>query len=281
MSALRPRRVRTTTVRTYESKNVMVSWLRPAKDDIKPDRSEKDIQDLMHSIREQGFLGALSGFEIGPEEIEVIDGTTRLHALLRLGIREVPVVIVPKPEDPAILRLWRMRPNLIHAQMSALSQASNYLALMREKGWSQKELAQQLGGKHFESRISKALKLFRLLVDELKAELSAGKMSERAAYAHCALPAERQVPFWASVDGLKVERIEEMAAEEVAKLAGSAPKVKLFIGSTPGGLKFTLPVDLAAALAESKKLTAALTWLAGKRLPFTDLDYWFRTNTTP
>lgn len=264
-----------------QHKRLLRRFIRRAQDDIRDERDEAHIAALMNSILAQGFQGSLTVFEVSTDCWEVVDGTTTLIALERLGIEEVDVNILPERPDAKTLRMMRLRRNLIQADMKSLEEARNYREAMFENGWSQKELARELGGKQFEPRISKAIRVYENLIDPLKEVLRRGEMKDKVAWAIARLPAEMQLPFWNEHNAKKAEAIVDLVASLLDKEGSGTPKETRLSGSTPGGIRFTLPTkDPKATLAELKRLVAGWEWIISKKLPPKDLEFFFRTNPT-
>ena len=276
------------TALAAEHKQMLRRYIRKAQDDIRDERDDAKIAALMHSFRSQGFQGALTVFKVdeaceGHEMYEVVDGSTSLIALERLGVEEVLVNILLERPDPKTLRMMRLRKNLLHSDMLVLEEARNFRELMQDNGWTQKELARELAGeqciKKFETRISKALKIYDNLIDALKDILNRKEMADKSAWAIAGLPAEVQLPFWNEHTGKKAEAIVDLVNAYWEKQGHGKPKEKPVTGTTPAGVKYSLPTkDLKATLAELKRLVAGWEWVIAKKMQPGDLEFYFRSN---
>jgi ParB family chromosome partitioning protein len=135
------------------------------------------IDGLARSIRAQGLRNPITVYEDGaPGKYIVWSGEGRLRAVKRLGWKEIPAIVKPKPEDEAVRIVGQMTDNDREAA-DPITEAQAIKAML-EFGKTEQWVADQLGQ-------SKAWVLSRLkllgLSEPLRRKVAAGDLSVSAA----------------------------------------------------------------------------------------------------
>ena len=206
----------------------------PLKDDYK-NRTTKEYLEhenaLAQDIRLHGIRNALIVLPEG-EHFRLVCGQTRLNAARRCGLPEVPVRILQGEPSKTELLIIELSDNNMSQGFDLLAQAAIYLLLMRENNWTPAELCAQVPAAK-PAAVSKALKIFEKLHEDLKALLSSGKIGPRLGYALSAFPLEEQLAAFKKIEHMKVERAE-MHLAGLRNPGHSKPKEKPVCFSMPG-----------------------------------------------
>ena len=180
------------------------------------------LEELTASIRQHGVLQPLVVQESGTG-YELIAGERRWRAAQRAGLEEVPIVIrVARGGERLELALIE---NLQRANLNALEEAEAYKRLADDYGFTQDEIAHQVGKSR--PAVGNAVRLLTL-PDSVKEMISAGALSAGHARAVLAVEgAAQQVAFAREVveRGLSKASAEQIVTARRSKPARKAPKL--------------------------------------------------------
>lgn len=172
----------------------------------------EQLAELEASIRENGLLQPLVVRPRTPDtpegaEWELVAGERRWRAVRRLGWTEVPVVV--KEIDDRAMLILAIVENVQRAELSPLEEAAGYRQLIDEFGFTQAEVAEQVGKDR--STVANLLRLLQLPAS-VQGMVSRGELSMGHARALLGLPDERQMGDLARevvAEGLSVRAVEE------------------------------------------------------------------------
>lgn len=129
------------------SKNNQVLPLSKITPDPKNPRQEFDpetMRMLEDSVRENGIMTALQVEEIGDGTYLLVDGERRFRTAKKLGIKEVPVVILEKMDDKQrMVRRFHLQEQ--HAQWNTWEKALAVSELQYQSKMTKNELSKSLG----------------------------------------------------------------------------------------------------------------------------------------
>lgn len=166
------------------------------------------LDSLAESIREHGVLQAIIVRPVVGGQYEVIAGERRLRAAISAGLQTIPAVIRHAGnEDSLVLALVE---NLQREDMSPVETARAYKRLADEFGFSQAEIAHQVGKAR--ATVANTLRLLQLPEEVLQA-LESGAITEGHARALLQLEGRaRQVAACreAIIRGLSVRSVERI-----------------------------------------------------------------------
>lgn len=174
--------------------------------------TEEQLAELEASVRENGLLQPLvvrpasAGAPTGAEW-ELVAGERRWRVVRRLGWSEVPVV-VREIDDQALLVLAIVE-NVQRADLSPLEEAEAYRRLIDDFGYTQREVAENVGRER--ATVTNLLRLLRLPAS-VQGMLNRGELSMGHARALLGLSQPREMTEMAHrvVDeGLSVRAVEE------------------------------------------------------------------------
>lgn len=144
---------------------------------------QETIDELAQSISVYGIIQPLSLRKIGDERYELVAGERRLRAAKRLGLSEVPAIIIEITDrDSAAIALLE---NLQREDLNFIEEAEAYNNLMKDHSYTQEKLADIIGKK--QSTIANKVRLLKLKEDILNLLLE-NNLTERHARALLRLP---------------------------------------------------------------------------------------------
>ena len=173
---------------------------------------------LAASIAERGILEPLLVRPCG-ERFQIIAGTRRFAAAQHVGLKEIPVVVLSLDDRDAMM--VALVENLQREDIAPLDEAACYFRLLDEFGWTQDELARQVGRSR--SHIGNTLRLLAL-PDAVKSRLAAGMLT--AGHARAVLGAADPEALAAQIEaeGLSVRATEALAQRHPsARRSAAAP----------------------------------------------------------
>ena len=147
--------------------------------------ARKSLEELSQSIKTFGVLQPISVRKIAENSYELVAGERRLRATELAHIEDIPAVIINvKDKDSAMLALLE---NLQREDLNFIEEAEGYYNLINDHGFTQQELAEQLGKS--QSTIANKLRILRLS-DDIKKDIVENSLTERHARALLRLPDE-------------------------------------------------------------------------------------------
>ena len=200
-------------VATEGYRHIAVASITPNRFQPRREFAEEQLSELEASIRENGLLQPLVVRPAGADnpvgaEWELVAGERRLRAIHRLGWTEVPVIV--REMDDRTLLVLAIVENVQRAELSPLEEAEGYRQLIEEFGYTQKEVAENVGRER--STIANLLRLLHLPAS-VQRLVSAGSLSMGHARAILGLGDERRMADLArraADEGLSVRSVEEL-----------------------------------------------------------------------
>lgn len=177
---------------------------------------EEAIEELAQSIKAYGIIQPLSVRKLGEKSFELVAGERRLRAAKKLGLLEVPALVVDITDsDSAAIALLE---NLQREDLNYLEEAEAYFNLIKEHSYTQEKLAEIIGKK--QSTIANKMRLLKLSL-EIRTSLLDNNLTERHARALLKLPTEELQKSVLSVilnKKLNVKESEDIIEKEISKL---------------------------------------------------------------
>ncbi len=125
-----------------ERRDVAVDLLLPNRFNPRHEYPAEALEELVASMREHGFIGALDGRELPGGKVELAYGSRRLLAARQAGIRTVPVIL--RNWDDNRFRFIALVENLVREDLSPLEQAQAVGELHDALGMSIRDIAARL-----------------------------------------------------------------------------------------------------------------------------------------
>jgi ParB/RepB/Spo0J family partition protein len=97
------------------------------------------LEALVRSIKELGFLAPIVGRLIKDDVVEVVDGHHRLLAAKKAGMQNIPVMLVESLDDAHVV-VASVALNRLRGELS-LSTVASMLGTLHAGGWTTEELA--------------------------------------------------------------------------------------------------------------------------------------------
>lgn len=178
--------------------------------------NEETIEELAQSIKAYGIIQPLSVRKIGTDRYELVAGERRLRAAKKIGLNEVPVILVDiTDKDSAAIALLE---NLQREDLNYMEEAEAYYNLIRDHSYTQEQLAEVIGKK--QSTIANKIRLLKL-EPEIRITLLENKLTERHARALLKLPTselQRKILNVVLAKNLNVKKTEELIEKELIKI---------------------------------------------------------------
>jgi ParB family chromosome partitioning protein len=163
-------------------------------EDIDPNpfnpRQDFAVEDLVASMREHGFIGALDG-RLREGRVQLGYGSRRLLAAKEAGIERLPVYLHDDWDDQQMLVIALVE-NVQREDLTPLQEATSVGQMHQNLGWSVREIARRTGKP--KSWVQDALSLFRAPGD-VKTMVSERPDSIRQARFIARLPEEKDRRF--------------------------------------------------------------------------------------
>lgn len=186
--------------------------------------NEELIDELAQSIKSYGIIQPLSVRKIGNNKYELVAGERRLRAAKKIGLKEVPAIIVDIADrDSAAIALLE---NLQREDLNYLEESEAYYNLIQDHSYTQEQLSQIIGKK--QSTIANKLRLLKLDA-KIRKKLLDNNLTERHARALLKLYSvdiQNKILDTVIKKGLNVKSTEELIEKEllIAATKNGIPK---------------------------------------------------------
>ena len=178
---------------------------------------EETIDELAQSIKVYGIIQPISVRRMSEGKYELVAGERRLRAAKKLGLIEVPAIVVDiNDKDSAAIALLE---NLQRENLNYIEEAEAYYNLIKDHSYTQEQLAEVIGKK--QSTIANKIRLLKL-DDEVRLTLLENKLTERHARALLKLPTSemhKKILKIVVSKALNVKKTEELIEKELEKLS--------------------------------------------------------------
>jgi ParB family transcriptional regulator, chromosome partitioning protein len=195
-----------------------IGALRPNARNPRRSFSNTELDELAASLRERGIIQPIIARPVRglADAYEIIAGERRWRAAQRIGMHEVPVVVI-EATDAEALQIAIIE-NVQRTDLNPLEEAEGYRALMEEFGNSQDEIAKIVGKSR--SHVANTLRLLKL-PDTVKYHIHNGALSAGHARMLVGQPNAHELAEEIIARGLNVRQVEALARETGRKGATS------------------------------------------------------------
>jgi len=173
---------------------------------------ESALKSLAASIKAQGILQPILVHK-ADDHYELVAGERRLRAAKIAELKRVPAIVLAEA-DPKVLAFFGLVENLQREDLNPLEEAEAYNHLIENFGFTQEEIARQVGKSR--PAVANALRLLSL-PEKVKELILQGKLSPGHARAILAARDESRMLRLAKLAitrGLSVERLDILARED-------------------------------------------------------------------
>jgi ParB family chromosome partitioning protein len=203
-------------------KKAPIEFLRPNPRNPRQAFDERGLEELAESIGERGIVQPilvrrLTGVN---NAYEIIAGERRWRAAQRVGLHEVPIVVI-EADDRQSLE-YAIIENVQRSDLNALEEALGYEKLTEEFSYNQADVAKIIGKSR--SHIANMLRLLKL-PEGAKKFVVDGLISAGHARALLSVSDPEKVARRIVDEGLTVREVERLVQD--AAPTGKAPKVKV------------------------------------------------------
>ncbi|MBR0137730.1 MAG: ParB/RepB/Spo0J family partition protein [Erysipelotrichaceae bacterium] len=191
---------------------------------------EQSLQQLAVSIHNNGLLQPVL-LRKDEDGYQLIAGERRLRACRLLGMKQVDALIIEA--DDCQSSMMAIIENIQRENLNPIDEANGYLQLLRMSGFTQSQLANQLG--RSQGSIANKLRLLNL-TDEAQEAIASGDISERHGRALLSVESEKQNQILKRIidRNLTVAQTESYISSSFSK-----PKKK------PRSKSFGIPLELS------------------------------------
>jgi ParB family transcriptional regulator, chromosome partitioning protein len=200
--------------RSRGQKKIPLAFLRPNPRNPRKAFDDQDLEDLVASIREKGIIQPiLARTVVGHADLyEIIAGERRWRAAQRVGLHDVPVILV-EADDKQALELAIIE-NVQRADLNALEEALGYQQLENDYGYTQADLAKVIGKSR--SHVTNTLRLLKL-PEKTKQLLAEGHLTAGHARALLTRADADEIAARIVAEGLSVRDVEKLTQKAEAR----------------------------------------------------------------
>jgi ParB family chromosome partitioning protein len=193
-----------------QQRKAPIEFLRPNPRNPRQTFDENGLQELADSIRERGIVQPILVRNLpGVANVyEIIAGERRWRAAQRVGLHEVPIVVI-EADDRQSLE-FAIIENVQRSDLNALEEAKGYERLTEEFSYNQSDLAKIIGKSR--SHVANTLRLLKLPV-EAKKYLVDGSISAGHARALLSVANPEKIAQQIVDEGLTVRDVEKLAQD--------------------------------------------------------------------
>jgi ParB family chromosome partitioning protein len=202
-------------------KKAPIEFLRPNPRNPRQAFDEQALEELAESIRERGIVQPILVRRLAgvTNAYEIIAGERRWRAAQRVGLHEVPIVVI-EADDRQSLE-YAIIENVQRSDLNALEEALGYEKLTEEFSYSQADIAKIIGKSR--SHVTNMLRLLKL-PDGAKKFVVDGLISAGHARALLSVSDPERVAKQIVEEGLTVRDVERLNQD--AAPTEKAPKAK-------------------------------------------------------
>ena len=235
----------------HAQKKAPIEFLRPNPRNPRQTFDEVGLQELADSIRERGIVQPILVRNLAEvsNAYEIIAGERRWRAAQRVGLHEVPIVVIDA-DDRQSLELAIIE-NVQRSDLNALEEASGYEKLTQEFSYNQSELAKIIGKSR--SHVANTMRLLKL-PEGAKKYVMDGSISAGHARALLSVADPEKVARQIVDEGLTVRDVERIVQGK-PPAESEALKVKVAAETDPDTQ--ALEKQLSDLLGLRVKITAA------------------------
>lgn len=202
----------TNTDRAHQGqKRIPIEFIKPNPRNPRRSFDDDQLTELADSIREKGVIQPILVRAIPQtaDAYEIIAGERRWRAAQRVGIHDVPVVIIEADEKQSLE--IAIIENVQRSDLNAIEEAVGYEQLAQEFAYTQNDLAKVIGKSR--SHIANTLRLLKLPVSARDLVVN-GSISAGHARALLSVADPESVSKRIVEDGLTVRDVERLAQDD-------------------------------------------------------------------
>ena len=248
--------------RARSQRQLPIEFLRGNPRNPRKNFNEEDLAELVSSVREKGIVQPIvvRPVEGKKNSYEIIAGERRWRAAQRVGLHEVPVVVL-EVSDREALELAIIE-NVQRTDLNPLEEALGYERLAEEFSYSQVDLAKVIGKSR--SHVANTMRLLKL-PESVKTYLADGKLTAGHARALITRDDAEVLAKRIVEDGMNV-REAELLSQEPSESSGKPARPKPEKDADTRALEKTLSDVLGLAVSIDHKETGGVVHIRYKTL---------------
>ena len=145
-----------------KTNHIKIEFIFPNKNQPRNFFSDKGMQELIDSIKENGIIQPLTVRDLKNGKYELVSGERRFRAAKKLKLSTVPVHIIEVNSDDSMLKLALIE-NIQRQDLSSIEEAEGYAILKGKFGFNESEISKQVGKNR--TTIANKLRLIKLPPD--------------------------------------------------------------------------------------------------------------------
>ncbi len=215
-------------VAAQTQKKAPIEFLRPNPRNPRQTFDEVGLQELADSIRERGIVQPILVRHLAgvSNAYEIIAGERRWRAAQRVGLHEVPIVVIDADDRQSLE--FAIIENVQRSDLNALEEAAGYEKLTQEFSYNQSDLAKIIGKSR--SHVANTLRLLKLPEGARKYVVD-GSISAGHARALLSVSDPEKIAQQIVQEGLTVRDVERLAQDNAE--TGKTPKERNLIEVDP------------------------------------------------
>ena len=139
--------------------SILISQIKPNKNQPRKDFDEKLMSELKNSIKEKGILQPIAIRKTKKDSYEIIAGERRYRAAKELGLKKIPAYILSVNDQSEVME-YALIENIQRVNLDPIEESEAYELLKSKYGLSQNEIAEKVGKSR--SFIANSLRLMKL-----------------------------------------------------------------------------------------------------------------------
>tara|TARA_B100001250_G_C19663198_1_gene728083 strand:+ start:125 stop:1000 length:876 start_codon:yes stop_codon:yes gene_type:complete len=201
----------------YLDDSVLISRIKPNKNQPRKEFDESKMQELKDSIKEKGILQPIAVREIKKDHYEIIAGERRYRAAKEIGLKAVPVYILSVDNESEIME-YALIENIQRVDLDPIEESEAYALLKSKYNLSQSEISKKVGKSR--SVIANSLRLLKLptsIKDDLK------KKKITMGHAISLLGLKNKMQMLAIADRIKKKKLSVRNVEDIVSSINHRP----------------------------------------------------------
>jgi len=204
----------------YLDDSILISKIKPNKNQPRKEFDELKMEELKASIREKGILQPIAVREVKKDSYEIIAGERRYRAAKEIGLKTIPVYILSVNSESEIME-YALIENIQRVDLDPIEESEAYALLKSKYNLSQNDISKKVGKSR--SVIANSLRLLKL-PNSIKDDMKTKKITMGHAISLLGLKSKTQM--LAIADRIKKKKLSVRNVDEIVSKINQSPKKK-------------------------------------------------------
>ncbi len=197
--------------------SILISQIKPNKNQPRKDFDEKLMSELKNSIKEKGILQPIAIRKTKKDSYEIIAGERRYRAAKELGLKKIPAYILSVNDQSEVME-YALIENIQRVNLDPIEESEAYALLKSKYGLSQNEIAEKVGKSR--SFIANSLRLMKLPTS-IKNDIKNNRLS--MGHAISLLSLKNKTQMLAIADRIKNKKLSVRNVEQIVSNLNRLP----------------------------------------------------------